>query len=90
MSQLARLTHLGTQTLTILAERQRLEALGRTPPATSTNQAVRNLANLRAGILSLEQANDGGPVHQWSIKHGLLTGAAQVRLNTILCFNCPC
>ena len=55
MASLARLTHLSTQTLTLLVERQRLETLGQAPPATNTSQVVRNLEAMRNGIMQLEQ-----------------------------------
>lgn len=51
---LAKLTSLSTQTLSLLLERQRLQTL---PNATSlhTPQIVKNLEQLRAGILTLEE-----------------------------------
>ena len=56
---LAKLTSVSTQTLSLLLERQRLHAL---PTAVSTDthlqQIVKNLAQLRAGVVELE-ANEG-------------------------------
>jgi len=57
MASLAKLTSQSTQTLSLLLERQRLQTL---TPATSSNslhlpQIARNLKQLRAGILSLEE-----------------------------------
>ncbi|EJD37666.1 hypothetical protein AURDEDRAFT_116745 [Auricularia subglabra TFB-10046 SS5] len=60
MSALARLTHISTQTLTLLLERQRLEALGQAPPPSTTSQITRNLGQLRAGVLEMEQAGSAG------------------------------
>ncbi|KAH7049476.1 hypothetical protein BKA62DRAFT_739258 [Auriculariales sp. MPI-PUGE-AT-0066] len=54
MSQLARLTHLSTETLTLLVERQRLETIGQPPPATSTSAIVRNLKQMRVDIDKLQ------------------------------------
>ncbi|RPD79151.1 hypothetical protein L226DRAFT_543290 [Lentinus tigrinus ALCF2SS1-7] len=53
-ASLARLTSLSTQTLSLLLERQRIQTL---PNATSlhTPQIVKNLQQLRTGILDLEE-----------------------------------
>ncbi|KAI0696777.1 hypothetical protein C8T65DRAFT_641504 [Cerioporus squamosus] len=53
-ASLAKLTSLSTQTLSLLLERQRLQTL---PNATSlhTPQIVKNLQQLRTGILDLEE-----------------------------------
>ena len=54
---LARLTSLSTQTLSLLLERQRLQTIGQSPPSSShqTQQIIRNLGQLRNGILELEE-----------------------------------
>ena len=54
---LARLTSLSTQTLSLLLERQRLQTIGQSPPSSSnqTQQIIRNLDQLRIGILELEE-----------------------------------
>ena len=56
MASLARLTSLSTQTLSLLLERQRLQTLSN-PSATSLHipQITRNMQQLRAGILDLEE-----------------------------------
>ncbi|KZV98065.1 hypothetical protein EXIGLDRAFT_641802 [Exidia glandulosa HHB12029] len=57
---LARLTHISTQTLTLLLERQRLEALGQSAPASTTSQIQRNLGAIRAGVLDMEASSSAG------------------------------
>jgi len=59
---LAKLTSLSTQTLSLLLERQRIQSLP-TTPGTSTSslhlrQIIKNLQQLRAGILEL-RGTDG-------------------------------
>ncbi|KAH8110950.1 hypothetical protein DFH11DRAFT_729191 [Phellopilus nigrolimitatus] len=51
---LAKLTSLSTQTLSLLLERQRFQTMAQPPPASTTQHIVRNLDQLRAGILELE------------------------------------
>ena len=51
---LAKLTSLSTQTLSALLERQRLP----NPPQSSTQAIIRNLNQLRVGILALESKLD--------------------------------
>ena len=51
---LAKLTSLSTQTLTLLLERQRLQTMSQLPPAATTQHIVRNLNQLRTGILAIE------------------------------------
>ena len=51
---LAKLTSLSTQTLTLLLERQRLQTMNQPPPTATTQHIVRNLNQLRAGILAIE------------------------------------
>lgn len=59
---LAKLTSLSTQTLSLLLERQRIQSLPTTPgtPASSLHlrQIIKNLQQLRAGILEL-RGTDG-------------------------------
>ena len=64
-TSLAKLTSLSTQTLSLLLERQRLQTLNQPAPVASTQQIVRNLLQLRIGILALEaqtrtQEQNGG------------------------------
>ncbi|THH07009.1 hypothetical protein EW145_g3684 [Phellinidium pouzarii] len=51
---LAKLTSLSTQTLSLLLERQRLQTMSQPPPAITTQHIVRNLDQLRIGILEFE------------------------------------
>lgn len=51
----ARLSSLSFQTLSLLLERQRLRALGKSAPAAQLNTISRNMDILRAGILELER-----------------------------------
>ncbi|KAI5117614.1 hypothetical protein M0805_001214 [Coniferiporia weirii] len=51
---LAKLTSLSTQTLSLLLERQRLQTMSRPSPASTTQHIVRNLSQLRSGILEFE------------------------------------
>lgn len=53
---LAKLTSLSTTTLSLLLERQRLQTMTQAAPASSTQQIVRNLEQLRTGILALEES----------------------------------
>jgi syntaxin 8 len=56
---LAKLTSVSTQTLSLLLERQRLHALpAAVSPGAHLQQIVKNLAQLRVGVLELE-ANEG-------------------------------
>lgn len=57
MATLARLTSLSTQTLSLLLERQRLQTLsaGGNGSALHLPQITRNLNQLRAGVLELEE-----------------------------------
>lgn len=65
-SSLPRLTSLSTQTLTLLLERQRLQALSGSAessvslPSSSLAQITRNLTQLRAGIHELEDQQHHG------------------------------
>ncbi|TFY57293.1 hypothetical protein EVJ58_g7111 [Rhodofomes roseus] len=56
MATLARLTSLSTQTLSLLLERQRLQSLAN-PSANALHipQIARNMQQLRAGVLALEE-----------------------------------
>ena len=53
---LARLTSLSTQTLSLLLERQRLQTIGQSTSSSisQTQQIIKNLDQLRNGILELE------------------------------------
>lgn len=51
----ARLSSLSFQTLSLLLERQRLRALGKSAPSAQLNTISRNMEILRAGILELER-----------------------------------
>ncbi|RDX54451.1 hypothetical protein OH76DRAFT_962955 [Lentinus brumalis] len=53
-ASLAKLTSLSTQTLSLLLERQRLQSLPNAP-SLHTPQIVKNLQQLRTGILDLEE-----------------------------------
>lgn len=57
MATLAKLTSLSTQTLSLLLERQRLQSLSADPDGSSLHlpQITRNLNQLRAGVLELEE-----------------------------------
>ncbi|EJD07891.1 uncharacterized protein FOMMEDRAFT_130934 [Fomitiporia mediterranea MF3/22] len=57
---LAKLTSLSTQTLSLLLERQRLQTMNQPAPAASTQNIIRNLAQLRSGILALEVKTQDG------------------------------
>ena len=54
-ASLARLTSLSTQTLSLLLERQRLQNLPSNSTSLHAPQIVKNLQQLRAGILELEE-----------------------------------
>ncbi|TBU57394.1 hypothetical protein BD310DRAFT_949396 [Dichomitus squalens] len=54
-ASLARLTSLSTQTLSLLLERQRLQNIPSNSTSLHTPQIVKNLSQLRAGILELEE-----------------------------------
>ncbi|TBU23570.1 hypothetical protein BD311DRAFT_703639 [Dichomitus squalens] len=54
-ASLARLTSLSTQTLSLLLERQRLQNIPSNSTSLHTPQIVKNLQQLRAGILELEK-----------------------------------
>ena len=54
-ASLSRLTSLSTQTLSLLLERQRLQSLPSNSTSLHTPQIVKNLQQLRAGILDLEE-----------------------------------
>ncbi len=54
VASLAKLTSLSTQTLSLLLERQRLQLLPNAP-SLHTPQIVKNLQQLRTGILDLEE-----------------------------------
>lgn len=56
---LARLTHILSQTLPLLLERQHLESLDKAAPASAAAQITRNLASVRAGVLTMEQHEPG-------------------------------
>ena len=55
MASLARLTSLSTQTLSLLLERQRLQTLPLNSSSLHAPQIVKNLDQLRIGILELEE-----------------------------------
>ena len=55
MASLARLTSLSTQTLSLLLERQRLQTLPSNSTSLHAPQIAKNLAQLRSGILELEE-----------------------------------
>lgn len=57
---LAKLTSVSTQTLSLLLERQRLMSMGQPSPNTQTQQIVRNLNNLRTGIVAFERSPQQG------------------------------
>lgn len=50
----ARLSSVSSQTLSQVLERQRLQTLGKTPPASQLTTILRNLEVLRNGIATLE------------------------------------
>ncbi|KAI0701730.1 hypothetical protein C8Q76DRAFT_633699 [Earliella scabrosa] len=52
---LAKLTSLSTQTLSLLLERQRLQTLSSNTTSLHASQIVKNLQQLRTGILDLEE-----------------------------------
>lgn len=54
-ASLSRLTSLSTQTLSLLLERQRLQSLPSNTTSLHTPQIIKNLQQLRAGILDLEE-----------------------------------
>ena len=54
-ASLSRLTSLSTQTLSLLLERQRLQSLPSNSTSLHTPQIVKNLQQLRAGILDFEE-----------------------------------
>jgi hypothetical protein len=58
---LAKLTSLSTQTLSLLLERQRIQSLPTTPGASTSSlhlrQIIKNLKQLRTGILELSQTD---------------------------------
>ncbi|KAI1798254.1 hypothetical protein LXA43DRAFT_979501 [Ganoderma leucocontextum] len=54
-ASLSRLTSVSTQTLSLLLERQRLQSLPSNSTSLHTPQIVKNLQQLRAGILELEE-----------------------------------
>lgn len=71
---LTRLSALSSQTLSLLLERQRLQTLGKTPPASQLANVKRNLELLREGILAVErEQEEGGGVEEKS-KVGALRG----------------
>ena len=55
MASLARLTSLSTQTLSLLLERQRLQTLPLNSTSLHAPQIIKNLDQLRIGILELEE-----------------------------------
>ena len=55
MATLAKLTSLSTQTLSLLLERQRLQTLSTNGTGLHLPQITRNLQQLRAGIVDLEE-----------------------------------
>lgn len=57
---LAKLTSVSTQTLSLLLERQRLMSMGQPAPNVQTQQILRNLNNLRTGILEFERSPQQG------------------------------
>ncbi len=73
MNEPARLSQLSSRTLTLVLERQRLRSSGVSAPTSQLSQIVRNLANLRSGIVDLESPSNplgGGSTkvlrQQWS------------------------
>ncbi|KLO18253.1 hypothetical protein SCHPADRAFT_899863 [Schizopora paradoxa] len=57
---LAKLTSVSTQTLSLLLERQRSMSMGQSAPNVQTQQILRNLNNLRSGILEFERSPQQG------------------------------
>jgi syntaxin 8 len=55
----ARLSSLSFQTLSLVLERQRLQKLGKPPPAASLITVKKNLEILREGIIELEAGQAG-------------------------------
>lgn len=74
MASLAKLTSISTQTLSLLLERQRLQTLSDATSHHSLHlpQITRNLKQLKAGILALEEKEKGNG--------GTEAGAEAVRL----------